>query len=517
MSMSIAMAAGMNALIGINSQLDDLQAQALSGKKINSASDGLAAYLSAQTYTSRANRLTSINSTLSQNLSTVESASTGLSSISKTINDTLDQLKAASQTQAQVVGSGGGFSATGDTTTQAAMTFTSVNAAGVATNAAINGNSTFVNANGNGIAIGGQKLTQGNVYSFSVNGKTSFVRIAGGNDLPQGTGDGSSAQNATNVTNIAGLMNAIQGMNTTGAQSNSAGFINVSAPAAGANNSLIYTMTVNNVMNADGSTNTNLGMSVVSYGAGALTDNLTNMMTAGRAAVQANSTYSIDVQSNGGVAGIAGQSVSYTGQKNVYTPGTGAVAPDTQRAAAAASYKLALSAIDQYLKDSSVSGINLLNGDSLIATFNEKGASSTVQLTKSDGTAASYGSVGLGLVNATGAQDYANNFATNSDTVDANGNPLTGLQAAINKLTAAQTTIQLGVAQVAQFQNTIQNRSDFNSSIISLLNDSANNLTAADMTQVSAQTAALQVQQSFAQTIMANTKASDQSIMQLLR
>jgi flagellin-like hook-associated protein FlgL len=84
-------------------------------------------------------------------------------------------------------------------------------------------------------------------------------------------------------------------------------------------------------------------------------------------------------------------------------------------------------------------------------------------------------------------------------------------------LTAAQTTIQLGVAQVGQFQNTIQNRSDFNMSIISLLNDSANNLTAADMTQVSTQTAALQVQQSFAQAILSATKQSDQSMLQLLR
>ena len=517
MSMSIAMAAGMNALVGINSQLQELQTQALSGKKISNASDGLAAYLSSQTYTDRASRLSSINSTLSQNLGTIKAASTGLSSISKTISDTLDQLKSASQTQAQVVGTGGGFSQTGDTTTTAAMSFTSVNAAGVATNIALNGNSTFFNANGNAIAIGGQKLTQGNVYSFSVSGKTNYVRIAAAGDSVVGAGDGSSAANAVNVTTISALMNSIQGMNTAGAQSNSAGYINVSAPAAGANNSLIYSMTVNNVMNNDGTTNTNLGMSVVSYAMGALTNNVTNMMTAGRTATQANSTYSTDAQSNGGTSGTAGQSVSYTGQKNVYTAGTGAVAADTKRAAAAASYKLALTALDQYLKDASVSGINLLNGDSLVATFNEKGIGSTIQLTKSDGTAASYGSTGLGLVNATGAQDYANNFATNVDSVDASGNPLTGLQAAINKLTAAQTTIQLGVAQVGQFQSTIQNRSDFNVAIISLLNDSANNLTAADMTQVSTMTAALQVQQSFAQAILSATKQSDQSILQLLR
>ena len=517
MSMSIAMAAGMNALVGINSQLQDLQAQALSGKKINSASDGLSAYLSSQTYTDRASRLTSINSTLSQNIGTIKAASTGLSSISKTINDALDQLKAASQTQAQVVGTGGGFSQTGDTSTTAAMSFTGVTAAGVANNVAINGNSTFVNANGTGIAIGGQKLTQGNIYSFSVNGKTSFVRIAAVGDAPNGTGDGSTAANAVNVTTISALMNSIQGMNTAGAQSNSPGYINVSAPLAGANNSLIYNMTVNNVMNSDGSTNTNLGMSAVSYAAGALTNNVTNMMTAGRVAVQANSTYSIDAQTNGGTAGSAGQSVSYTGQKNVYTAGTGAVAADTKRAAAASSYKLALAAIDQYLKDASVSGINLLNGDSLLATFNEKGTSSTIQLTNGAGAAANYGSTGLGLVNATGAQDYDAGFATNTDPNGGAGNPTTGLQFAIAKLTAAQTTIQLGVAQVGQFQNTLQNRSDFNASIISLLNDSANNLTAADMTQVSTQTAALQVQQSFAQAILSATKQSDQSMLQLLR
>jgi flagellin-like hook-associated protein FlgL len=257
-------------------------------------------------------------------------------------------------------------------------------------------------------------------------------------------------------------------------------------------------------------------MGVSSYSS-AQTGDVSQMMTANRTTTVANATYSYDSQTGGGSVGASGQSVTISGQKSVYTAGTGAVPADTKRAAAASAYKLALTAIDQYLKDASVSGINLLNGDSLIATFNEKGTSSTVQLTNSAGTAASYGSAGLGLTNATGAQDYANNFAVNVDTADAAGNPLTGLQAAINKLTAAQTTIQLGVAQVGQFQSTIQNRSDFNSSIISLLNDSANNLTAADMTQVSTMTAALQVQQSFAQAILSATKQSDQSMLQLLR
>ena len=50
MSMSIAMAQGLNALISVNQDMSDLQLQATSGKKINQASDGLSAYLSAKGY-----------------------------------------------------------------------------------------------------------------------------------------------------------------------------------------------------------------------------------------------------------------------------------------------------------------------------------------------------------------------------------------------------------------------------------------------------------------------------------
>lgn len=131
-----------------------------------------------------------------------------------------------------------------------------------------------------------------------------------------------------------------------------------------------------------------------------------------------------------------------------------------------------------------------------------------------------FSAVALGLVNAqTGAsEDIAANFATNEDAaLDANGNSVRGLNAAINKLTNSLNTLSLGDSQVAQFEATVQNRVDFNKAIVGLLGEAANSLTAADMTQVSTQYAALQVQQGFAQTMMANTKQSDQSILQLLR
>ncbi len=513
MSMSMAMAAGMNALISINNNLQDYQAQALSGKKVNSSSDGLAAYLSSQTYSDRASRLMSINSTLNQNMSTIKAASQGLTSISKTISDTLDVLKAASQTQSQVVGTGGTFSTSADTITQGSMVFGALTAAGGY--AATNANTAFVNANNNYVTMGGQRLAQGNVYSFSSGGTTKFFKISAAADQKVGAGNGTTANDPQNVTTIGDVQNLINGMNAVGAQANSAGYIATNAVANAAGNQLTLNVTVNNAINADGSSNTTFGIGISALAAG-VANNASQMLVGVRNVAQANATYSVDTQTVGGAAGV-GQTATLSGQKNNYTAGVGAVAADAKRAAAAVSYKLALNQIDQFLKDASISGVNLLNGDALLATFNEKGTSTTLQLQNNAGAAASFGSVGLGLTNAVGAQDYANNFATNNDTVDANGNSLTGLQAAISKLTNAQTTMQTGVAQVAQFQTTVQNRVDFNTSLVSLLNDTANNLTAADMTEVSAKTAALQVQQSFAQAILSATKQSDQSMLQLLR
>lgn len=243
MSMSIAMAAGMNALIGINSELADLQAQATSGKKINNASDGLAAYLSAQTYSDRATRLTSINSTLSQNLSTIKAASTGLSSISKTISDTLDQLKTASQTQAQVVGSGGSSAVTGDNTTQAKMTFSGTNAAGVTI--AVTTATALVSSNN--INLGGQRLTQGNVYSLSVNGTTKYIRISGAADAqPQPTGTDTIGSSTTPiyVKTVQDIINTLNGFNGSSMTAASQGYLASTSAVSG--NNLVVNLALNN-------------------------------------------------------------------------------------------------------------------------------------------------------------------------------------------------------------------------------------------------------------------------------
>ena len=512
MSMSIGMAQGMNALIGINSQLQDLQAQALSGKKINNASDGLASYLSAKTYSDRSNRLSNVNDTLSGNMQTIKAAQTGLNSIRKTITDTLDTLKAASQTQASVAAVGQSNQITGTSTagTQIGFGFgiqtqggvninnVAITAATALVNPAIAGNA------GASTTINGQKLVQGQI--FTINNTT--IRIAAAGDAVNGDGSGSSVANAKNVTTIGEFLGAVQ----------SAFGVNGSMSAVGALQNLNINMAGNGgkvvITNNNQAANANNSITFT-QNAGASVNLQT--LFAGARAQPANAT-SYDSDDQGAL--IGGNSFTMTGNTHSVSGGTAGQTADPRRAAAAKSFKLAIDQINQYLRSASVSGTNLLNGDTLKVTFDEKGTSTTFQVQDGNNGSLTFSAASLGLVNTTTgtSPDVALNFATNDDAaLDAQGNSTVGLNAAINKLTSALGTLSLGDSQVAQFQATTQNRVDFNKSIVSLLDDAANNLTAADMSQVAAQTAALQVQQSFAQTIMANTKQSDQSILQLLR
>jgi hypothetical protein len=353
------------------------------------------------------------------------------------------------------------------------------------------------------LRINNVALSDGQV--FSVNGKA--IRISA-QDPASGTVQDGTAANPVYVKTVGDLLSQLRGALTGGADTSS----------TTANFNTLTT--VGNRITLTGSGSGSNGQITFSQLAGPQVD-ITKIFS-GTRKNQTNPTANYTEDQAGQVSAAASGYQTFTvgAVDHTITGGTNGQTPDPRRAAAAKSYKLAIDQIGQYLKSASVSGINLLNGDSLKVTFDEKGSNTTFQLQDAANNALTFSAASLGLVNAqTGASsDVANNFQTNEDAaVDANGNSTLGLNAAINKLTNALNTLNLGDSQVAQFQATTQNRVDFNKNIVSLLNDAANNLTAADMSQVAAQTAALQVQQSFAQTILGNTKQSDQSILQLLR
>jgi hypothetical protein len=511
--MSASMLQGLNSLISINSRISDLQLQASSGKKINTASDGLAAYLSAKGYSQRADRLQNVNDTLGNNLQTVKAAKTGLESIRKTVTDALDTLKAASQTQGFVAATNIGDTPTPSSLPSAiALNFSMLDATQQVSGAAINNNTRLVNP----LTVGGQNvgtlrinniaLTDGQV--FSVNGR--HIRISAA-DAPAGTTQDGSVTNPNYVKTVGELLAQLRDALTNGSDNSSTLANYNTGMANGAGNKIVLGGTGSGTNGAIEFKQT-AGPSVVNMKA----------LFANNRQYQANPTqnYTEDKQGDITTAGNGFQTFSTSTVDHAITAGTNGQAADARRAAAVKSYKQAIDQINQYLRNASVSGTNLLNGDTLKVTFDEKGTSSNFQIQDSGNNGLTFSAVALGLVNAqTGAsEDIAANFATNEDAaLDANGNSVRGLNAAINKLTNSLNTLSLGDSQVAQFEATVQNRVDFNKAIVGLLGEAANSLTAADMTQVSTQYAALQVQQGFAQTMMANTKQSDQSILQLLR
>lgn len=505
MSMSIGMLNGLNALIGINKEMSNLQVQATSGKKINNAGDGLSAYLSAKGYSDRSERLQNVNDTLSNNLQTVKAAQTGLDSIRKTITDSLDTLKAASQTQALVATT----NATQTARTTVSASATSINLAFsmwnpantaqfTAAQQAINDGTALVQANGNNLRLGNQTLSANQV--FKINGTS--IKIGAAADVAGGAGTDAAP---TVVTTVGQLLAAIRGAIGSNSPAAVQGFnyngqnFNLTGGSAGTN-----TLSPNTITFAQSA-----------LGNAATAVNINQMFAAARQTnINAVADYTSDNAS--AVITVGGlQSFSLTSTDWAVTAGTNGQAADPRRAAAAKSFKAAIDQINQYLKNTSVSGTNLLNGDQLKVTFDEKGTSSIFQVQDAGNAALKFDAGSLGLVDpVTGASpDVVANFQVNDE--NAAGN--LGLNTAINKLTASLEKLSLGDSQVAQFQATVSNRVDFNKSIIGLLGDAANSLVAADMTQVSAQYASLQVQQGFAQTIMANTKQSDQSVLQLLR
>jgi flagellin len=503
MSMSVNMYSGLNALLSINSELSLLQTQATTGKRVNSAADDLTAFISASAYNNRAKSISDVNTTLSNNLATISAAKSGADQIRKTISDTLALLKDASQTQSYVLGTGGT-----DSTADAGLTnvnsgvLTGVKDDGAANNN-FNINTALVGANFN-LKIGNQAIKQGAIYTVKTATGTQTFKIAAAAEAVSGSGDGSSLANAAKVTTVGDLLNVLT--------------------AAG--------MTVNNrpAGAATNIANTNIQMSFSAAGGVQFTQNakatdgttsdLTQMFVSVRNKGAGNpATWTADdvpPALSSGLVSAGNQQFTIIGQTHTMSGGVNGRTADIKRANAASAYDAAIKTINQYLSDASVSGVNLLNGEKIKVTFNEKGISLDIQVLNG-ANPLQLSAKGLGLVDATtlASVDTAAKFANNYDNGD-NGSGV-GLMSAIDKLTTALTTVDLASSQVSTFQNTIQDRKDFNADFIKLLNASANDLTAADMAEVSTRAAALQVQQGFAQTMLVNTKQSDQSILQLLR
>jgi flagellin len=159
--------------------------------------------------------------------------------------------------------------------------------------------------------------------------------------------------------------------------------------------------------------------------------------------------------------------------------------------------------IDSLAKDAGFNGTNLLAGDKLSVTFNEKTgtAKNKLDVQGSTTTAANLGIVKAGTADAAGVS-----FNIQSDT---------SLASAADSLTASLSSLRSMSSSLGANLSIVQTRQDFTKDLVNTLTQGADNLTLADTNEEGAKLLALQTRQQLSQTALTLSNQADQAVLRL--
>ena len=188
---------------------------------------------------------------------------------------------------------------------------------------------------------------------------------------------------------------------------------------------------------------------------------------------------------------VSGGSAFSSGTASAIVGGDGA----TTRNGLVTTYNNLLTQVNQLASDAGFNGLNLLAGDNLKLSFNEKGSSS-LNVT---GTAITAANLGLSAV---GTTDFQENGAI--------AKVMTAISSASSQLKAQASSLGSNLAVV-------QNRQDFTKQIINVLDTGAANLTNADLNEEAANSQALSTRNSLGISALALANQAQQGVLQLLR
>ncbi len=156
-----------------------------------------------------------------------------------------------------------------------------------------------------------------------------------------------------------------------------------------------------------------------------------------------------------------------------------------------------LGQITDLAEDADFNGINLLQGDDLKITFNEKTGSKQNSITLKG---VDLDADGLGLTKTSG--DFQSD---------------TEINARLDQLTDALTTLRSESSQLGSNLSTVETRQDFTVAMIDTLEEGASDLTLADTNKEGANMLALQTRQQLATRTMGIANQNDQSVLSFLR
>ena len=234
----------------------------------------------------------------------------------------------------------------------------------------------------------------------------------------------------------------------------------------------------------------------------------------GKLSIQANDGAKLDIAITDDAGGATDNNLQNLFGATATVNGTsgqnvGNVDPDTQSVSAPASennetrarlssqFNDILDQITNLAEDADFNGINLLQGDDLKVTFNEKtGTKQNSIMLKGVNADAD----GLGLTKTSG------NFQSDTEITDR-----------LNQLTKALTTLRTEASQFGSNLTTVQTRQDFTQNMIDTLEKGASDLTLADTNREGANMLALQTRQQLASKTMGINNQNDQAILSFLR
>jgi flagellin len=479
MSSGITLTAGVRAnllaLQQTTNQENTTQEALATGKSVNSALDNPTNYFTAAALSARSSELGTLLDSMTNGVNTINAANNGLTSITTTI-----QSMEATVTQARQDASWQSTSYS-ISTSISTSTLASIGFSGGAVG------STTVNVN-----LNDQETVTAGAYTQAGSAGSAGTLVIQAADINSGSAITVTVGTADSVSTLAANINSAAGYALATVSGGDLKLVDAG------NNTV--TVTANNSTTA-----TNVGFtgsSVTSTATAGATETVDEIV----AAINGNASLSglIQASDNAGQLQITNLSTSAltihglgsAGVVNGSTTGTGTIAGNSVRANLVTQFNTLRDQLDKTADDSSFNGINLLTGDQLKLFFNETSTSSlTIQSTNPTGV----NSTSLGITSATDAE-----FQDNSS-----------LDARLQLLQTALTTVASQASSLGDNLSIVQNRQDFTNAMINTLTTGADGLTLADGNLEGANMLALQTRQQLSITALSLASQAQQAVLKL--
>ncbi len=508
MASSITLSAGVRQnLLSLQNTADlaaSTQNRLATGKKVNSALDNPTSFFTSSSLQNRANDLNDLLDNIGQAQKTLDAANQGLTSLTSLVQSAKSIAKQARQASLP-----------------SAVTYGAVSGGGTA-------QAETLGTTGDGSAI---TVANSTTYSFDVNfngggaqtvtytsdGTATYAEVLAG--LQSSFASAATAEGLTAGTDVELVANAGgDGIKINALQADVDTVITANSGAGLTNATYASTSLLDNIVAAGGAAGNSLNVSVnggtaqqITFGTGVgQISKLSELNTAlaGLTGVTAsasgtgNRTIAFAVagastQTSLGLTTTNAATATALGLTQGTTNGTATTAtPDATRTSLQSDFNNLLTQIDQLAKDSSYNGVNLLNGDQLKVTFNEKGTSSLTIA----GVTLDSGGLGLSSVSGTGASSFQDN---------------TKVDEVITSLDTALTSLRTQASKFGSNLTTVQTRQDFTKNLITTLQSGADQLVLADTNLEGANLLALQTRQQLSTTALSLANQASQAVLRL--